>query len=89
MLTDKYLVKERDHLDGIQRIYKFPSGYGLSLVNAPVLHSYSFAWEAAVLSPKNDLDYTTPLTSDVEVFNTDDETNAFIERAINEIGGVQ
>ncbi len=87
MLTDKHLMKEEaSELGGVQRLYKFPSGYGLSAVNSHILHSYPFAWEIAVIKFASDtdwsLDYTTPLTSDVEVFSTDEEANAFIDKAI-------
>ncbi len=88
MITDKYLELERPNpIGGVQRIYKFASGYGLSLVNSPMCHSYPFAWEAAVLGPDGKLTYDTPLTKDVETFHTDAEADAFIERAANEIGG--
>lgn len=87
-LTDDMLVKERPHrLGGTQRLYKLPNGFGLSLVNAPRLHAYRYAWEAAVVTDMmdngewGDLTYDTPLTDDVEVFETDDEANAFIARA--------
>lgn len=88
-LTSKNLIVEHPHPIGIgvQRIYRFPSGYGLSLVNTPILHSYPFAWEAAVLkdvSPNGgrfELTYDTELTDDVEVFMSDEEANEFIERA--------
>jgi hypothetical protein len=86
-LTDKYLERERPHLNGVQRLYKFASGFKLSLVNSPMLHAYPFAWEAAVIGPDGDITYSTPLTDDVEVFQSDDEANAFIERAAAEIGG--
>lgn len=87
MLTDENLVLERPHFcfPGVQRIYALPNGMGLSFVNPPELHNYPFAWEAAVLSATEGswiLVYSTPLTSDVEVFFTDDEANAFIARAI-------
>ncbi len=93
MVTDKDLLLERPHPlgFGIQRIYRFKSGMGVSLVNAKMLHGYSFAWEAAVLKGVQDngdfegLDYTTPLTSDVEVFMTDEEANAFIAKAAKTI----
>lgn len=100
-LTDECLLFEAPHplsetadmtgdekWRGLQRFYRLPNGYGLSLVNPPALHSYRYAWEAAVLSPGNDsdgfgsLNYTTPLTSDVEVFMTVADTNAFIIRAV-------
>jgi hypothetical protein len=86
-LTDQNLVLERGHLDGVQRIYRFPGGFGLSLVNAPMVHAYPFAWEAAVLTGVKEngdfeaLTYDTPLTNDVEVFGTEEEANEFIERA--------
>jgi len=94
-LTDECLLSERPHhapIGGVQRIYRFKDGHGLSLVNGPMLHSYEFAWEAAVLKDVRDdgrfgsLDYDTPLTSDVEVFDSDDEANAFIKRAIAHFG---
>lgn len=88
MLTEKNCLIEKPHFGGgVQRIYRFPGGYGLSMVNSPMLHSYPFAWEAAVVTDVTDnggfsgLTYDTPLTSDVEVFDTEDEANAFIERA--------
>lgn len=86
-LTDEFLVAERQHLGGVQRIYRFKSGYGLSLVNAPILHGYPFAWEAGVLRGVDkdggfgSLTYDTPLTKDVEVFDSDDAANAFIAKA--------
>lgn len=85
MLTNEHLEQERPHLGGVQRIYKFKSGYGLSLVNSPMLHAYPFAWEAAVLGKDGDLSYDTPLTNDVEVFLSDDEANEFIARAAREL----
>jgi hypothetical protein len=95
ILTNDYLVWEKPHpvfpLSGVQRIYRFPSGYGLSVVNPPELHGYPFAWEVAVLKHVNeqgfgyDLDYTTPLTSDVEVFDNNRDTNTFIHKAIQEL----
>ncbi len=81
-LTNNCFESERGHLGGVQRMYKLPNGYGLSLVNAAMLHSYPFAWEAAVFYPKGGLAYNTPLTSDVEVFYTDEQANDFIARAI-------
>jgi len=81
MITDKNLTSEKPHLDGVQRIYDLANGYKLSLINSPIVHAYPFAWEAAVLKD-NELRYDTPLTEDVEVFDTDEEANAFIEKAI-------
>jgi hypothetical protein len=80
-ITDEYLVEARQRDEGLQRIYRFPSGNGLSLINASIAHCYPFAWEAAVLTKDGQLDYSTSLTDDVEVFFTDEEANEFIKRA--------
>lgn len=99
MLTDLNLYSEHEHnfdcpnylktkgFNGIQRLYRFNNNYGLSLVNTPILHTYPFAWEAAVIrfdSAESDvfnIIYDTELTDDIEVFDTDEEANAFIEHA--------
>jgi hypothetical protein len=100
-ITDQCLIVERPHKlsktadvlkdeswRGVQRIYKLPNSFGLSLVNVPALRSYPFAWEAAVLTDVKDngdfgeLTYDTPLTNDVEVFMTTGAANSFINRAI-------
>jgi hypothetical protein len=94
MLTDENLVLERPHDigNGVQRVYRSKSGYGLSAVNPQILRSYPFAWEIAVLKDVSKdgkeftLDYSTPLTSDVEVFSSDEEANEFIHRAAVELG---
>ena len=47
-------------------------------------YGFPFAWEIAVIEWKGEgfkLDYSTPLTRDVEVFPTDEEANNFIRRA--------
>jgi hypothetical protein len=93
MITDDNLLLARAHsIGGVQRIYRFKSGYGLSLINGPIAHSYPFAWEAAVLKNVSEdgrsdgLTYDTPLTQDVEVFMTDEEANDFIRRAADVLG---
>lgn len=94
MLTDKNLLFERvnDNIGGMQRVYRFPTGYGLSLINSTKAHFYRFAWEAAVLENVSEdgedfaLTYDTELTDDVEVFMSDEETNAFIEKAKKALG---
>ena len=94
-LTNKNLLLERPHPlgGGVQRLYRFKSGYGLSLVNSPELHFYRFAWEAAVLMNVTkdgehfDMAYDTELIGDVAVFGTDQEANAFIKKAEAVLGG--
>ena len=87
MLTNDNLIEERPHdpfIGGVQRLYRFKDGHGLSVVNGKALHAYFFAWEIAVIKwndNKFELDYTTELTGDVEVFSTDEEANNFIRRA--------
>lgn len=83
-LTDEHLVKVKPHFGGgEQRIYR-DGRYGLSLVNSPILHSFPFAWEAAVCDYGTaegkdwHLTYDTPLTNDVEVFDTEAATASFI-----------
>lgn len=94
MITDDWLIHSSpNEIGGEHRIYRFRDGHGLSLINSPMAHSYPYAWEAAVLLGVSDdgssegLDYSSPLTSDVEVFFTDEETNAFIARAAEYFGG--
>lgn len=54
LVDNSYFVTERPHRSGggVQRIYR-AGMYGLSCVNAPLLHSYPFAWEVAVLRFKS------------------------------------
>ena len=82
MLTDNNLKEEKPNsIGGVQRLYKFKGGWGLSLINSPMAHSYPFAWEAAVLGVDGHIDYSSPLSDDVVVFSSDDEANQFIEKA--------
>lgn len=81
MITNDNLLLERPHLNGTQRLYQFGQGYSLSLVNAPMLHGFPFKWEGAVIKDGT-LDYSTPLTSDVRVFESDEEANAWIGEAL-------
>ena len=89
MLTTKWLEKETDHpAGGKHRIYRFPSGWGLSLINGEIMHSYPYAWEVVVLDPDRRINYETGLGDEEHVFETDEETNAFIEWAASAVGGV-
>jgi hypothetical protein len=63
----KFLLEEHTTPDnGVQRIYRFPNGFGASVVK----HSNSYGgktglWELAVLDADNDLCYTTDITDNV------------------------
>jgi hypothetical protein len=79
----------------IQVVYRFPNGYGASIVRTkshiPFGRKYSSYtddddWELAVLRFRSDdnrdynLDYSTPITSDVLGYQSDDEVNAVLEQ---------
>lgn len=64
----EFLVEENPtwHGEGVQRIYKFPNGYGASVIS----HDKSYGgrsglWELAVLDAEGDLCYATDITDDV------------------------
>lgn len=94
MLTDDNLISTSDDqlIRGCHKIYRFESGYGLSLINGQELHAFPFAWEIAVLKDvsKNgdeySITYDTELTDDVEIFTSDDEANQFICEAKKALG---
>lgn len=70
----KYLIMERIRNGGLQEIYKFPNGYGASVICNP----YSFGgdeglWEIAVLDENGHITYETPITADVIGYLNDDE----------------
>lgn len=49
---------------GTQRRYKFPNGYGASIVTG--VYTGGADYELAVLGPDGRLTYDTPVTDDVE-----------------------
>lgn len=63
----KYLIIDRSINGGSQKVWRFPNGYGASLVN----HSFSYGLELAVLvfedkeTNEYHLTYDTPITDDV------------------------
>jgi hypothetical protein len=75
------LVEEKPTLGGgIQRIYRFPNGWGASVIK----DSYSYGgtdgkWELAVLNEDNKLDYTTTITDNVLGYLSDDDVTAILE----------
>lgn len=87
MTNEGLLLTRHSGIAGEQRLYRW-GDWGLSVVNGPMLHAYSFAREAAVLyftdkRGLNDFElcYSTPLTSDVEIFHSDEDADAFVIRA--------
>jgi hypothetical protein len=73
--------EEYECLGGVQRLYKLPNGYTISAINSPMLHYYKFLWEFAVLKPDGNLDYSTPLTSDIVVCFSQKEADEFLKMA--------
>lgn len=76
---DKYEYTQKPWLEGVQRIITLPNGHKLSLRGWE--RRLPFAWEGAVIAPNGNLTYDTPLTNDVEVFASEEEAIAWIERA--------
>lgn len=71
------LERTRAELGGEQRLYKFPNGYGASVIKGYGTYGNEKGlWELAVveLGRKSDWDfkitYSTPITSDVEGYLT-------------------
>lgn len=72
-------------LGGVQKVYKFPNGYGASVIK----HNHSYGgsqglWELAVLGKDGELNYETPITSDVIGWLTDEEVDGVLAQ-INEL----
>ena len=55
---------------GTQRVYRFDNGYGASVVTG--FYTGGAPFELAVIGPGGGLDYTTPVTEDVERGDADD-----------------
>ena len=81
---------ERDHpagMGGVQRIYKFPNGYGVSVIRFKFSYGMDEGlWELAVLDfvdhkgkvGSYSITYDTPVTSDVEGNLTDDAVDKLL-----------
>jgi len=66
---------------GYQELYRFPNGFGASVVN----HKYSYGLELAVIKWDNQtgdftLRYDTPITGDVLRYIDEDELYSVLER---------
>ena len=75
----QYLVSNKPMFDGFQRLYRFPNGYGASVIQ----HRYSNGLELAVISWYGDewaLNYHTPITNDTLGYLSEAEENEILER---------
>jgi hypothetical protein len=81
---------ERPHpagMGGVQKLYRFPNGYGASVVQFPRSYGYgSGRWELAVLKFTGEgddefkLTYDTDITDDVIGYLTEDEVDALLDQ---------
>jgi len=82
----RYLIENNNVNGGTQRIYKFPNGYGASVIRHKGSYGFkSGLWELAVLDSSGALCYSTPITNDVIGHLTDEE----VILKLNEIRGLQ
>ena len=77
----EFLVESNDNVNGgIQKIYKFPNGYGASVIKGPYTYGGKKGlWELAVLKGE-ELCYDTDITSDVIGHLNDPEMDAVLRQ---------
>ena len=76
----KYLVETNNHNGGIQKVYKFPNGYGASVIKHRGSYGHSKGlWELAVLEG-GELCYDTEITDDVIGHLNDPEVDRLLRR---------
>lgn len=62
----QYLIEQHERNRGVQKIYKFPNGYGASVICNPYSYGGDMGlWEIAVLDKNGHITYKTPITDDV------------------------
>lgn len=75
-------VKIFEHMGGIAKKYKFPNGFGASVIKTPSSYGGNEGlWELAVLDKDGRLTYETHITSDVLGHLSEEE----LEYYLNEI----
>ena len=81
---EEYVVIDRELFGGRQKVYKFPNGYGASVIN----HEFSYGLEVAVVEFIEDefaeeeiftLVFDTPVTDDVIGYCTEEQVNEILQ----------
>lgn len=87
-IMPEYLVKTKylSTQHGVQHIYKFPNGYGASVI----MHEGSYGgrdglWEVAILDQDGNLCYTTSITEDVIGYLDDEDLTSVLHEIKNMI----
>lgn len=83
----KYLKFDEEYFGGPHKVYKFPNNYGASVIK----NEWSYGgkdglWEVGVIFFDGDdyeLTYSTPITSDVLGYLTDEEVENALEKIKN------
>lgn len=77
---NEYLIETNNHMEGIQKVYRFPNGYGASVIKHKGSYGYKKGlWELAVLY-EGELCYDTEITNDVIGHLNDPEVDALLRR---------
>ena len=76
--------EEQERYGGIRRKWKFPNGFGASVIR----HQYSYGgpsylWELAILGKDDSLCYDTEITDDVIGHLTEDEVDEILRKIEN------
>lgn len=82
-MIEPYESKKNPFLDGTQHLYKFPNGYGASVIRNTFSYGGPELSELAVLKwtgDTHDLCYDTEITDDVIGYLADDEIEPLLER---------
>jgi len=83
----EFLVEKKNVNNGVQKLYKFPNGFGASVVK----HDFSYGgkdgkWELAVLDQQGELSYDTNITDDVLGHLNDPQVDQIL-RQIKDLDG--
>ena len=77
---NEYLTETNKVNGGIQKVYKFPNGYGASVIKHKGSYGYSEGlWELAVLN-EGELCYDTEITNDVIGHLNDPEVDRILRQ---------